>query len=108
MFTHLDDESVFKQLDFTEFEETFKTKAQAGTVEVLHSMQLTFVCYRNYFTSVFMLGNQQEKESKKPEPAPRKKTQRESLLDPNRSQNVAIAKKKLSMPSEEIREAIAM
>ena len=31
VFSHLDDETIFKELDFTDFEETFKTKAQAGT-----------------------------------------------------------------------------
>lgn len=30
VFSHLDDETIFKELDFTDFEETFKTKAQAG------------------------------------------------------------------------------
>lgn len=63
----------------------------------------TFVLFHKTRT-----GSQQEKSAKKPEPAPRKKPQRESLLDANRSQNVAIAKKKLSMSSDEIREAISV
>lgn len=54
-----------------------------------------------------MLDNQPETAKKKPEPAPRKKPQRESLLEPNRSQNVAIAKRKLNMPSDEIKMAIS-
>lgn len=30
VFSHLDDETIFKELDFADFEETFKTKAQTG------------------------------------------------------------------------------
>ena len=30
VFSRLDDETILKEVDFTEFEETFKTKAQAG------------------------------------------------------------------------------
>ena len=35
VFTQLDDESVLKQIDFTDFEETFKAKGQSGTYSVL-------------------------------------------------------------------------
>ncbi len=55
-----------------------------------------------------IVGSQQAVASKKTEPLPRKKPQRESLLDPNRSQNVAIAKRKLSLSSDEIKEAISV
>lgn len=57
---------------------------------------------------MYTVGNQNEAASKKPEPVPRKKPQKESLLDTTRSQNVAIARKKLNMSSEEISQAIAL
>ena len=53
-------------------------------------------------------GDNKEKLSKKPDPVPKKKPQRESLLEPNRSQNVAIAKKRLTLPCYKIREAITL
>lgn len=72
--------------------------------------------YYNLYSSIYTMlvgqtyhtGSQHEKSAKKPEPVSRKKPQRESLLDANRSQNVAIAKKKLSMSSDEIKEAISV
>ena len=53
-----------------------------------------------------ILGNMKEAVNEKPLPVPRKKPQKETLVDPNRSQNVAIAKRKLTMSSDEIKEAI--
>ena len=38
VFHQLDDETVLRQLDFTDFEEIFKTKAQAGTYVRLHTV----------------------------------------------------------------------
>ena len=43
----------------------------------------------------------------KPEPTPRKKPQKAGLLDSNRSQNVAIARKKITLTSEELSDVIA-
>ena len=56
--------------------------------------------------TIFLLGNQSSDSSNKSEPVPRKKSPKESLLDPNRSQNVAIAKKKLPMSCSELSVAI--
>lgn len=54
------------------------------------------------------VANQKTASLKKPEPLPRKKPQRESLLEANRSQNVAIAKKRLPMTNDEIKKAISV
>lgn len=62
------------------------------------------VIHHSVFRS--LLGNQKGAATKKPEPVTRKKPQKECLMDPNRSQNVAIAKKKLAMSSDDIRQAI--
>jgi len=51
-------------------------------------------------------GASSEKSSEKPQAAPRKKPAKESLLDPNRSQNIAIAKKKLTVSNHELCQAI--
>ena len=53
------------------------------------------------------IANQKGAAVKKPEPVPRK-PQKESLLEQNRSQNVAIARKKLTFSSDEIRHAITV
>lgn len=48
VFNQLDDETVFKELDFTEFEETFKTKAQAGNHKGCMSLRKTccvYICF---------------------------------------------------------------
>ena len=35
VFNRLDDETILKELDFTDFEETFKTKAQSSTLYMI-------------------------------------------------------------------------
>ena len=62
-----------------DFEETFKLKAQ---------------------------GTSGTDKPSKPEPSVRRKPPKESLLDPNRSQNVAIARKKITCTSEELADII--
>lgn len=62
----------------------------------------TYISY-----SLLFKGNQKDAVVK-PEPAPRKKPQKESLLDTTRSQNVAIAKRKLNMSTDEIGQAISL
>ena len=79
MFDQLDDERVLKTLDFTDFEEVFKLKTQTET------KQLT--------------------QGSKSEPTV-KRAPTESLLEPTRSQNVAIAKKRVTYPTEELKQAI--
>ncbi len=54
------------------------------------------------------LGGPAEKSSKKPEPPQQKKPQKESLLEPNRSQNVAIAKRKLTLSVDDLKQAVTM
>ncbi|XP_064401221.1 formin-like protein 2 isoform X3 [Halichondria panicea] len=81
VFTEMDDEKIIKLIDFTEFEETFKLNTPAN--------------------------NEPDGEGVKPEPTPRKKTvQKEGLLDTNRSQNVAIARRKITCSSEELKDVI--
>ena len=69
-----------KSLDFTDFEEEFKAKGQEAGAKP------------------FKQG--------RPERSIVKKQAAESLLEPNRSQNVAIAKKKVTHTSEELKQAI--
>ncbi|XP_064401235.1 formin-like protein 2 isoform X4 [Halichondria panicea] len=77
----MDDEKIIKLIDFTEFEETFKLNTPAN--------------------------NEPDGEGVKPKPTPRKKTvQKEGLLDTNRSQNVAIARRKITCSSEELKDVI--
>ena len=79
VFDQLDDERVLKSIDFTDFEEVFKLKSQA---DIRRSTQ----------------GSKSEPMTKK--------SVTESLLDPTRSQNVAIAKKKVTISTEELKQAI--
>ena len=79
MFDQLDDERVLKAIDFTDFEEVFKLKSQA------EPKQLT-------------QGSRSEPSMKRPA--------MESLLEPNRSQNVAIAKKRVPCSTDELKQAI--
>ena len=79
VFDQLDDERVLKTLDFTDFEEVFKLKTQTET------KQLT--------------------QGPKSEPTV-KRAPTESLLEPTRSQNVAIAKKRVTCSTEELKQAI--
>ena len=72
-------QSVF--FSHSEFEETFKLNTPAN--------------------------NEPDGGGVKPEPTPRKKTvQKEGLLDTNRSQNVAIARRKITCSSEELKDVI--
>ena len=82
VFSELDDEKVLKRIDMTEFEETFKSKCQPSI--------------------------QQTKSSLKSSPTVRKAEQAESLLDPNRSRNISIARKKITASVEELKQAITL
>ena len=79
IFEQLDDERVLKAIDFAEFEEVFKLKSQTET------KQLT--------------------QGPKSEPSIRRPPT-ESLLEPNRSQNVAIAKRRIPCSTNEVKQAI--
>lgn len=68
-----------KLIDFTEFEEVFKLKTQT------EAKQLT-------------QGPRSEPTIKRPAT--------ESLLEPNRSQNVAIAKKRVTCSTDELKQSI--
>ena len=62
------------------------------------------------FEEMFKLSTQptnQPDKGVKPEATPRKKPQKTGLLDSNRSQNVAIARKKITFTSEELGDVIA-
>ena len=78
VFTQLDDESILKELDLLEFEEAFKTKGQSEPA----------------------LPN-----TPRSDPSIRKAA-RQSLLDPNRSQNVAIARRKVTCSSSVLKQSI--
>lgn len=52
------------------------------------------------------VGSHSDKSTEKPQATPRKKPTKESLLDPNRSQNIAIAKKKVTLTNQQLTEAI--
>lgn len=82
VFTQLDDEAILKHLDFMDFEEVFRSNVP--TVDTDSGMSLP--CYQ------FSV----------------KKPPAESLLQPNRSQNVAIARRKLNLTSEALKHAIVM
>ena len=79
VFDQLDDERVLKTLDFTDFEEVFKLKTQTEAKQ---------------FT-----------QGPKSEPTV-KKAPTESLLEPTRSQNVAIAKKRVTTSTADLKQAI--
>ena len=56
MFNELDDENIFKLVDFTEFEESFKLKSQADSnakENALNGNVCTYL-YGNLFGHVYM------------------------------------------------------
>ena len=79
VFAHIDDEKILKALDLEDFEEVFKAKGQSESK--LHGPVLS-------------------------EPSIRR-TIRESILQPNRSQNVAIARRKITCSMETLKQSIA-
>ena len=79
VFAQIDDEKVMKSLDFMDFEETFKPKRQ---------------------------NEKQQHQPPRSDPSVRRAV-RESLLEPNRIQNVAIARKKITCSNEMLRQAIS-
>ena len=79
VFAHIDDEKILKALDLEDFEEVFKAKGQSESK--LHGPVLS-------------------------EPSIRRAI-RESILQPNRSQNVAIARRKITCSMETLKQSIA-
>ena len=79
VFKELDDESILRALDFDEFEELFKTKGQSST-------------------DTLAVTEKSERPARKPA--------KESLLDTNRSQNISIARKKVTCSSKLLKGAI--
>ena len=79
VFPQIDDEKILKALDLEDFEEVFKTKGQSESK--LHRPVLS-------------------------EPSIRRAI-RESILQPNRSQNVAIARRKIACSMETLKQSIA-
>ena len=79
VFAQIDDEKILKTLDFEDFEEIFKGRGQNGNKP--HRPPLS-------------------------EPSIRRAV-RESILEPNRSQNVAIAKRKITCSMETLKQSIA-
>ena len=79
VFDQIDDERVLKSIDFADFEEVFKLKTQTETKQLTQ-------------------GPRSEPTIKRPAT--------ESLLEPNRSQNVAIAKKRVPCSTEELKQSI--
>ncbi|KAL5496330.1 hypothetical protein EMCRGX_G012589 [Ephydatia muelleri] len=78
VFTSLDDEKVLQVLNLSEFEDTFKMKTQAPDVP---------------------------EKSVRSDPAV-KKAASNTVLEPNRARNVAIARKKIACSQDSIRQAI--
>ena len=94
---------------FVYFSKTMETETPRS---VSHSstVQLVFFSHSE-FEETFKLNtpanNEPDGEGVKPEPTPRKKTvQKDGLLDTNRSQNVAIARRKITCSSEELKDVI--
>ena len=83
VFNQLDDERILQVLNFDEFEERFKRNDAHLAAEATDSIT----------------------KSVKSEPLKRKK---ESVLAPNRSQNVAIARKKVTASVDALKQSIAL
>lgn len=82
VFSHLDDEAILKYLDFMDFEEVFRSKAPPEDTD----SGMSLPCYQ------FSV----------------RKPPAESLLQPNRSQNVAIARRRLNLTNGALKHAITM
>ena len=78
VFTQLDDETILEELDFSEFEEAFKNKRQNEPA---------------------LPGTPKSDHSIR-------KMAKESLLDPTRSQNIAIARRKVTCSTSSLKQYI--